>query len=412
MTDTSATTATSSTTDNNTNNADKLATQLQERLIHQEYKIWKKNTPFLYDFVMTHGLEWPSLTCQWLPTFKELNDGQKVGAVGGVSSNVAEQHELLIGTHTTGEQNYLMVASVNLPREDAVIDNRTAATGDGGGGDEKKSGANDDEDDVVEVVQANKKQKTDNTNTDDKKTPPEPSPKSTIIIDAPNPASNYNEEKQELGGYTSGVDRVGKIDIKMKIPHDGEVNRARYMPQNHFVVATRGPSSDVYIWDLSSHSSFPVEGATPNPNVICRGHTGEGYGVAWCGISGDENKGKLVTSAEDKTVCLWNVNEALKLGKNGTVVNPMATFKYHTDVVEDVDWHNRDANLIGSCGDDRLICLWDVRDGKRDKPINVVTEAHLGDVNSLEFHPTNEFLFASGGSDKCVKLWDMRNLKR
>uniref|UniRef100_A0A8C8VTB2 Histone-binding protein RBBP4-like N-terminal domain-containing protein n=1 Tax=Peromyscus maniculatus bairdii TaxID=230844 RepID=A0A8C8VTB2_PERMB len=26
-----------------------------------------KNTPFLYDLVMTHALEWPSLTAQWLP---------------------------------------------------------------------------------------------------------------------------------------------------------------------------------------------------------------------------------------------------------------------------------------------------------------------------------------------------------
>ena len=50
-----------------------LADQLEKKLIDQEYKIWKKNTPFLYDFVMTHGLEWPSLTCQWLPTVKGLS---------------------------------------------------------------------------------------------------------------------------------------------------------------------------------------------------------------------------------------------------------------------------------------------------------------------------------------------------
>lgn len=35
--------------------------------ISQEYKIWKKNTPFLYDQVLTHALTWPSLTCQWFP---------------------------------------------------------------------------------------------------------------------------------------------------------------------------------------------------------------------------------------------------------------------------------------------------------------------------------------------------------
>ena len=36
-------------------------------MISEEYKVWKKNTPFLYDVVMTHALEWPSLTVQWLP---------------------------------------------------------------------------------------------------------------------------------------------------------------------------------------------------------------------------------------------------------------------------------------------------------------------------------------------------------
>uniref|UniRef100_A0A2K5D397 Histone-binding protein RBBP4-like N-terminal domain-containing protein n=1 Tax=Aotus nancymaae TaxID=37293 RepID=A0A2K5D397_AOTNA len=42
---------------------------VEEPVINEEYKIWKKNTPFLYDLVMTHALEWPSLTAQWLPDF-------------------------------------------------------------------------------------------------------------------------------------------------------------------------------------------------------------------------------------------------------------------------------------------------------------------------------------------------------
>ena len=41
------------------------------------------------------------------------------------------------------------------------------------------------------------------------------------------------------------VDRAGKIEFRMKIHHNGEVNRMRYMPRNHFVAATRGPSSEV-----------------------------------------------------------------------------------------------------------------------------------------------------------------------
>lgn len=27
----------------------------------------KKNAPYLYDVVITHALDWPSLTCQWFP---------------------------------------------------------------------------------------------------------------------------------------------------------------------------------------------------------------------------------------------------------------------------------------------------------------------------------------------------------
>jgi len=38
-----------------------------EETILEEYAIWRKNTPFLYDLVVTKPLEWPSLTCQWLP---------------------------------------------------------------------------------------------------------------------------------------------------------------------------------------------------------------------------------------------------------------------------------------------------------------------------------------------------------
>ncbi|GMP59244.1 hypothetical protein CsSME_00022607 [Camellia sinensis var. sinensis] len=45
--------------------------EIDERLVNEEYKIWKKNTPFLYDLVITHVLEWPSLTVEWLPNREE-----------------------------------------------------------------------------------------------------------------------------------------------------------------------------------------------------------------------------------------------------------------------------------------------------------------------------------------------------
>lgn len=61
---------------------------VEERIVNEEYKIWKKNTPFLYDLVMTHALEWPSLTAQWLPDVMRPE---------GKDYSI---HRLLLGTHT------------------------------------------------------------------------------------------------------------------------------------------------------------------------------------------------------------------------------------------------------------------------------------------------------------------------
>lgn len=48
-----------------------LSVQDIEQQINEDYKIWKKNTSFLYDLVLTHALEWPSLTVQWQPVVQK-----------------------------------------------------------------------------------------------------------------------------------------------------------------------------------------------------------------------------------------------------------------------------------------------------------------------------------------------------
>lgn len=57
-----------------------------------EYIIWKKNTPFLYDLVISHSLEWPSLTVEWLPGHHEIPN-----------SDYSLQ-KLILGTHTSDQE--------------------------------------------------------------------------------------------------------------------------------------------------------------------------------------------------------------------------------------------------------------------------------------------------------------------
>lgn len=85
----------------------------QEKVVNEEYKTWKKNAPHLYDIVVTHAFEWPSLTVQWFPDI-ERDEGKNTNL-----------QRLLIGTHTSdGEPNYLQIATVQVPNEEVEVDAR------------------------------------------------------------------------------------------------------------------------------------------------------------------------------------------------------------------------------------------------------------------------------------------------
>lgn len=69
----------------------------------------------------------------------------------------------------------------------------------------------------------------------------------------------------EFGGFGSVS---GKIEIEIKINHEGEVNRARFMPQNPCIIATKTPSSDVLVFDYTKHPSKPGKSYHIYPHIF------------------------------------------------------------------------------------------------------------------------------------------------
>lgn len=90
-----------------------------------------------------------------------------------------------------------------------------------------------------------------------------------------------------------------KFNIIQKIDHKGEVNKARYQPQNPNIIATMCTDGRVMIWDRTKHPSAPT--GTVNPQIELLGHTKEGFGLSWS----PHESGHLATGSEDKTVRLW-----------------------------------------------------------------------------------------------------------
>jgi hypothetical protein len=72
----------------------------------------------------------------------------------------------------------------------------------------------------------------------------------------------YDEERAEVGGFGTSH---GRVAVTQMINHDGEVNRARVMPQNKFLIATKTPHADVYVFDYSKHPSKPAGEVVRSP---------------------------------------------------------------------------------------------------------------------------------------------------
>ncbi|KII93937.1 hypothetical protein PLICRDRAFT_171635 [Plicaturopsis crispa FD-325 SS-3] len=305
---------------------DDLAAEEENKLINEEYKTWKKNAPYLYDVVITHALDWPSLTCQWFPD-KE-----------SPANKPYTTHRLLLGTHTSGQaQDYLQIATVQIPKRD-------------------------------------------NSPSADK-------------LDR----GDYDDERGELGGHT--IPPQPRIQITQKINHPGEVNRARYMPQNPDLIATKAITGEVLVFDRTKHSSEPEKGGVCKPDIRLVGQNREGYGLAWNPVKA----GHVLGASEDMTICHWDVNSYTKAK---STIEPTNVFRGHTSVVGDVDWHATREDIFASVGDDKMLMIWDTRTAT--EPVTKV-QAHDREILAVAFSPASEHLLVTGSADKTAVLHDMRN---
>ena len=309
------------------------------KAIEAEYRIWKKNSPFLYDILLSAELEWPSLTLQWLPDRQAHPD-----------KNFVTQR-LLLGTQTDGtERNYVMIAEVRLPGEEAVVD-------------------------------------------------------ATEFSKSSEGHEKVTDSTREAGGYSSG--QTGRFDIVQRIPHHGEVNRARYMPHNPDVIATRGVDGPVYVFDRTKYASKPSDEVHCDVTLEC--HDEEGYGMCWSVVE----EGRLVTCAIDRRICLWDVQAAESVtasGAAGRTVKPVQTYSdAHNEGINDVAFHYTSPHVFASAADDFVVKLWDSRLSAVASSASHQFTAHTQPVNSVSFSPLSPYLLASASDDASVAVYDTRN---
>lgn len=92
------------------------------------------------------------------------------------------------------------------------------------------------------------------------------------------------------------------MNVIQRINHDGEVNRARYMPTNPNLIATKTVTGPVYVFDRTRHPSVPKNDGICLPELTLTGHTKEGYGISW---HPGKMEGHIISGSEDTLICHW-----------------------------------------------------------------------------------------------------------
>ena len=127
----------------------------------------------------------------------------------------------------------------------------------------------------------------------------------------------------------------------------------------------------------------------------------EGFAIDWNNI----NPFVLALGGYDKKVSIFkpkdeNISDIILFGDYLTG---------HSDSVEDIQWSPNEENVLASCGIDKSIRFWDIRQNTKNSP-KILKNAHNSDVNVISWNTIRNHLFASGGDDNTFKVWDLRYL--
>lgn len=389
----------------------------EENAIQEEYQIWKKNSPYLYDVLLTHGLEWPSLTINWLPTIDTPN------------KSYLSLHKMVIGTHTSNtEQEYLMIAKTRLPIS------------------EKQLSSSDIKDynnkDAITAFTKNENKIEIETkiNHQGEVNKARVKPQQYNIIATKPPCGEvhiFNYFKHP----TTPTDKEVKPELRLQ-GHTQEGFGLNWSSMKDGYLVSGGNDNCVLIYDTTSGKSSPVlsyinehESAVNdvcfNKKVdyifascsddktialydyrqeksICKtiAHDNEVNSIDFC----PGNEFILISCSSDQTCALWDLrNLQIKLH----------SFEHHQDKVIGVKWNCQHHNVFASFSDDRRVLVWDVAQiggtiatsDNEDGPSELIFThgGHTSLINDVDWNVNEDLMCASVSEDNVVQIWEMNN---
>ncbi|QPG73753.1 hypothetical protein FOA43_001067 [Brettanomyces nanus] len=337
--------------------------QMSEKLINEEFKIWKKTSPMLYDIIYTYSCKWPSLTVQWLSDVT-------TEAVTTTKDAVEEvlKAKFLLGTSTTGgAQNYLKLFSVDLPPTLSKTTNESLAVS--------------------------------------KLTPlKDSSNRLNLLRQWRHPGEINKARIDENAGLIATQTNCGDIlvyDYKSLDSSEAPIHTLKYHTKEGFglewnpIIAGRLISGNedgkIALWDLSSRPADKVL----KPARTFSTHTGIVNDLSWNGVCSE----LFASVSDDGSLQIHDLRAkegelAIKVEKahGGAAINA-------------VEFHPTISSLVATGSTDNFVQCWDLRD--YSKPIRRLY-GHAGPILNMKF---NNNLLLSTSVDRRVLVWDLNRIQ-
>ena len=334
------------------------------------YATWKSNAFNMYDLLIHHDLDWPSLCIAWGALENKESNAQGSSGANGL--------EFQVNKVENEKEKYQKLQQFYFSSRTDGYYNLNGCTWDGHP--HMLYGAK---------VELNEPHTSNNRGT-----------------------SKFTETKKDK-----------RIHISKRIVHPGEVNKMRVCRQYNNILATHSDSHLTYIWDMDKQENqMDKVNAQPNiPDLTLTGHTDMAeYALAWC-----KSCPNLLSGGSDNTVIIWSLQDYLSNGSSsrklnntpdkskgilGASLDAKYTFNGHTGPVEDVkfDPESHTGTQCCSVGDDRNLFFWDGRKGT--SPCDKVVNAHADDINCVVWNPYNRNIVCTGASDGTIHQYDVRKL--
>lgn len=239
---------------------------------------------------------------------------------------------------------------------------------------------------------------------------------------------DFDPERQEFV-FNDAHYQENKVTISQRIPHVGDVNRAKVMPQNPDMLATISNDGSVSIFDRTKKSlnydedelireknmqQPGQEDTTDLADIKLKFHTAEGWGLDWNKFK----QGELASGANDGCLAIWDIRDGFtrpdRLSTSATAkkkfktctMSPKAHVAAHDFGINSVAylWHHD--SLLGTAGEDGRVKVFDTRTMQP-----VLETKRPNAINTLDFNKQNQFGLALGDDKGHLYVEDLRSLE-